>query len=116
MTEFTAPTSIQDTTANSFAVDVLQNDLPVLLDFWGPQCAHCLALMPVVESLAERFAGRLAVYKIDSRPNWRVAVNLKVMSLPTFLVFIRGEERARLTGNITPEQLEDTITQILGDL
>ena len=115
MADSSASPSIRETTTENFEEDVLQNDLPVLLDFWGPQCAHCLALLPAVENLAERFADRLVIYKIDSRPNWRVAVNLKVMSLPTFVLFVQGDEQARLTGDVTPEEIEEMIVRVLGD-
>ena len=94
--------------------DVVKNPLLVLLDFWGPQCGPCLSLMPSVEKLAAKYAGELAVYKIESRPNWRVAVKLKVSSLPTMILFKDGEEQARLTGDVTPVGIEEAIKEVLG--
>ena len=104
---------VMATDTENFEQDVLNNSLPVLLDFWGPQCAPCLSLMPSVDKLAAKYAGKLAVYKIESRPNWRVAVKLKVSSLPTMILFADGEEKARLTGDITPVQMEEAIKAVL---
>ena len=105
---------VMATDADKFEHDVLNSPLPVLLDFWGPQCGPCLGLMPSVERLAAKYAGKLAVYKIESRPNWRVAVRLKVGSLPTMILFVDGEENARLTGDITPGDIEQAIEAALG--
>jgi len=102
------------TDTDKFEDDVLKNPLPVLLDFWGPQCGPCLSLMPSVKKLAAKYAGELAIYKIESRPNWRVAVKLKVSSLPTMILFKGGEEQARLTGDITPAGIEQAIKEVLG--
>ena len=102
------------TDTDGFEEDVLKSPLPVLLDFWGPQCGPCLSLIPSVEKLAAKYAGELAVYKIESRPNWRVAVKLKVSSLPTMIVFKEGEEQARLTGDVTPVGIEQAIKEVLG--
>jgi thioredoxin 1 len=101
------------TDAAHFDEDILGSPLPVMLDFWGPTCAPCLALMPSIEKLAARYAGKLAVYKIQSRENWRVAVQLKVLSLPTFILFKGGEETQRLTGDLTPAQLADAVEALL---
>ncbi|MFH1926921.1 MAG: thioredoxin domain-containing protein [Chloroflexota bacterium] len=106
--------NVMATDADKFDEDVLKNPLPVLLDFWGPQCGPCLSLMPSVEKLAAKYAGELAVYKIESRPNWRVAVKLKVSSLPTMILFKEGEEQVRLTGDVTPVGIEQAIKEVLG--
>lgn len=101
------------TDVEHFEQDVLKSKLPVLLDFWGPACAPCLGLMPAVERLAYKYAGRLAVFKIQSRENWRVAVQLKVSALPTMVLFKDGVERERLTGEITPAIIEEAIERLL---
>ena len=105
--------TVMTTDTAKFEQDVLNNPLPVLLDFWGPQCGPCLSLMPSVDKLATKYAGKLAVYKIESRPNWRVAVKLKVSSLPTMILFKAGEEKVRLTGDITAAKIEEAIKNVL---
>lgn len=85
------------TTAN-FEEEVLSADKPVLVDFWGPQCQPCLALMPAVEELAQEVADQVKVVKVNAREAPRLCINLKVIGLPTFLLFNKGEEVARLSG------------------
>ncbi|MFH1758778.1 MAG: thioredoxin family protein [Pseudomonadota bacterium] len=99
----------------NFEEEVLKSDLPVLVDFWGPQCQPCLALIPFVEALAAKQGGSLKVAKVDAPGNRRLCLNLKVMGLPTFLLYRHGEEIGRLTGNgITSESLSQWIDKILG--
>jgi thioredoxin 1 len=93
-------------TAANFESLVLQSDKPVLLDFWGPQCAPCLALKPSVEALAAAYAGRANVYAVDATQNRRLCIQLRVMGLPSFLIFKGGVETARVSGTVTPQDLE----------
>jgi thioredoxin 1 len=70
----------------------------VLVDFWGPQCKPCLALMPSIEQMEQEFAGRLKVGKVNATQNRMLCAKLRVMMLPTFIVYQDGVEKARLTG------------------
>ena len=83
---------------DSFAAEVEQASVPVVIDFWGPQCGPCLALMPEVEKLAESYGGRIKFCKLNVAGNRRLCIQLKVMSVPTFLFYKDGECRDRLTG------------------
>jgi len=85
--------------ADTFEKEVIQSTLPVLVDFWGPQCAPCLALMPHVEGLADKYGSKLKISKIDASKNRRLCLNLKVLGLPTFLFYKDGKEIDRLSGN-----------------
>ena len=87
---------------------------PVMVDFWGPQCHPCLALMPVVEALEKDYAGRLKVAKVNAAQNRMLCAKLKVLGLPTYLFYKDGTEVNRLTGeNITKSDLEEAIKAIL---
>jgi thioredoxin 1 len=70
----------------------------VLVDFWGPLCKPCIALMPGVEQIEQDFSGRLKVGKVNSTQNRMLCARLRVMTLPTFILYRDGEEKARLTG------------------
>lgn len=94
---------VTDISKDSFEAEVLSADQPVLVDFWGPSCQPCLALMPFVHSLAEKYDGKLKIVKLDSSKNRRLCIDLKVMSLPTFLLYSAGQEIARLTGKDVSE-------------
>jgi thioredoxin 1 len=86
----------------------------VLVDFWGPQCHPCLKLMPVVEELEKTYKGRLKVTKVNSTQNRMLCAKLRVMGLPTFILYKDGTEVKRLTGeSITRNDLVSEIEAIL---
>jgi thioredoxin 1 len=95
-----------EVSSDSFESEVNQSELPVLVDFWGPRCAPCQALMPFVEKLADQFKDQLKIVKVNSMENRKLCIQLKVMSLPTFLFFRDGREAARKTGEITTGELQ----------
>lgn len=84
--------------ADTFEQEVVKSTTPVLVDFWGPSCAPCLALMPRVEELEEERDGRIKLAKVDASKNRRMCLNLRVLSLPTFLLYRDGQEIERLSG------------------
>lgn len=90
---------------------------PMLVDFWGPKCTHCLALMPSVDALEEKYAGKFTLGKVNvaSAGNRRVAMSCKVMSLPTVLFYKGGAEVARLVGPAaSPDAVEDELKRLIG--
>ena len=92
--------------------EVLNADKPVIVDFWGPQCVPCLALMPVVDKLEADFTGKIKVGKVNATENRMLCAKLRVMGLPTFLVYKDGQEINRLTGNdITEQDLLEAVDQ-----
>ncbi|MCL2122459.1 MAG: thioredoxin domain-containing protein [Desulfovibrionaceae bacterium] len=87
-------------TKDSFAAEVEQSPIPVVIDFWGPQCGPCLALMPEVEQLAQSYTGRIKFCKVNvAAGNRRLCIELKVMSVPAVLFYKDGECKARLVGD-----------------
>ena len=84
---------------DNFETEVVKSDLPVIVDFWGPQCAPCLALLPEVENLAGEYEGKIKIGKLNSAENRRFCMSLKIMGLPTFLFYKGGECRERLSGD-----------------
>ncbi len=86
-----------DLQTGQFESEVLKSPVPVLLDFWGPQCQPCIALNPTVAELEEQYAGQLKVIKVNSPDHRQLCVDLKVLGLPTFIVFRDGDAVARLS-------------------
>ncbi|NPV89473.1 MAG: thioredoxin [Firmicutes bacterium] len=100
--------------SENFEDEVIKSDSTVVVDFWGPQCGPCLALMPQVEELARKYAGQAKVVKLDSSKNRRLCISLKVISLPTFLFYKGGQEVGRLTGNdLSIQAIEETLEQAM---
>lgn len=92
---------------DNYESDVQQNAAPIILDFWGPQCGPCLALMPDVEKLAGEFEGKVRFAKVNVAENRRLCISLKVMSVPSFLFFKGGECVDRLSGDeVTLENIK----------
>jgi thioredoxin 1 len=96
-----------EATVETFAE--LVADGSVLVDFWGPNCAPCVALMPRVEELAERFGQDLRLVKVNAPENRQVCRDLRVFGLPTYVLFRDGNEVDRLTGDPTLEEIETAV-------
>ncbi len=100
---------------DNYDSEVLQSTMPVMVDFWGPQCHHCLALMPAVDELEKAYAGRVKVAKLNAAAgNRMLCARLRVLSLPAFLFYKNGEEKKRLTGDqLTRNDLEEALKSLL---
>src|SRR5688572_26988005 len=85
------PMAVRSTTASTFQADVLQNDLPVLVDFWAPWCPPCRAVGPVLDQLAQEQAGKVEVIKVNVDENPELAQKYGVTSIPAFRVFNNGD-------------------------
>jgi thioredoxin 1 len=86
----------------------------VLVDIWGPQCQPCLALMPAVEDLAQRYEDRVRFLKVNAPENRKICRDLRVIGLPAYLTLRDGVEVERLTSNATtPQQIEEAIGRLL---
>ncbi len=103
-----------EVTKDTFDAEVLESDLPVVVDIWGPKCGPCLALMPHVEALSEEFQGKIKFCKLNSQGNRKQLIALKVMALPGFLFYNKGEEKARMTGaDVTIEKIKEQAEALL---
>ncbi len=87
-----------EVTDASFQTDVLDNDLPVLVDFWAPWCGPCRMVAPVVDELAEEYDGKVAFYKLNTDENPNIATTYGIRSIPTLLVFKDGEVSGQIVG------------------
>jgi len=93
----------QAVTTVNFDSEVLQSTQPVLVDFWAAWCAPCRMLGPTVERLAEQYAGRVKVVKVDVDENQDLAARYQVFSIPTVVLFHNGREEQRWVG-VRPQQ------------
>lgn len=100
-------------TKENYEQEVKQSDIPVLLDFWGPKCVPCMGLMPTVEELAEVYAGKVKFCKVNTAENRRLAIQLRVMSLPTFQFYKNGEVVAELQGSFGREEIEEKVKALI---
>jgi thioredoxin 1 len=90
----------------TFDAEVLDSEIPVLVDFWAQWCAPCRALAPSLEALARELAGTLKVVKYNTEANRRVAAAMQIRSLPTLVLFKEGKVADVQIGALPPARLE----------
>jgi len=90
--------SIGDVTDQDFQDKVLGSETPVLVDFWAEWCVPCHMVSPVVEEIAQEKGEALRVAKLNVDDNPEVSRKFGVMSIPTLILFVGGEEKARVVG------------------
>lgn len=85
---------------------IVNDSLPVLVDFWAPWCGPCRSLSPIVDEVADELAGKLVVAKCNVDDNQDLAMKFGVMSIPTLVVFKNGEEIDRSVGALPKARLQ----------
>ena len=98
----------------TFQKEVLESDLPVLVDFWAPWCQPCLMVAPVIKELAADFDGRMVVAKLNTDESSEIAVKYGIMSIPTMIIFKNGQESERMIGARPKQALAEKLEGFLG--
>ena len=99
----------KDVTDASFADDVLMSDKPVIVDFWAEWCGPCRMIAPIVDELAAEYAGRMKVGKVDVEASRQIAERYSIASIPTLMLFKKGELVERITGALPKASLKQVI-------
>lgn len=102
--------AIQVTDSN-FEEEVLKCDLPVLVDFWAPWCGPCRAMGPVIDELAQEYAGQLKIAKMNVDENPANPSKYGIRAIPTLILFKGGEVLEQVTGAVPKSSIKDMITQ-----
>ncbi|GHV49123.1 thioredoxin [Clostridia bacterium] len=99
-------------TEDNFEREILQNGIPVLVEFYTDGCVACKRFSPVLTEIEEEFEGRAQVYKINANVNEKLVADYSIMSAPSLLFFSGGKEMERKTGICTKEQVTEILNRI----
>ena len=97
----------------NFKKEVLEADLPVLVDFWASWCGPCIMLAPVIEKLADDYQGRIKICKLNVDEGRSSAAEYGVMSIPTLIVFKDGKVVDKFVGVLPKAKLEEKLEALL---
>ncbi|KAA3659587.1 MAG: thioredoxin [Calditrichaeota bacterium] len=98
----------------NFENEVIKSDKPVLVDFWAPWCAPCRAVAPTVEELADEMHESIKVGKVNTDENQHLAMQFGIRSIPTLMIFNRGEVAEQMVGVQPKSVLKDKLQYYAG--
>ena len=105
--------NLPEVTDNNFQAEVLENDKPVLVDFWAPWCGPCRVIAPSLEEIADEQADELALVKLNVDENQQTAARYQVLSIPTLILFKGGEPVHQIIGAMPKSRLVQEIQPAL---
>lgn len=100
-------------TQENFENEVAQSSVPVLVDFWAEWCGPCRMISPIIEQISEEYAGKLKVAKVNVDDNQELAMRFNVMSIPTLIVFKKGNPVDQIIGAVSKDHLAGRLKQHL---
>ncbi len=110
--QLAAESSVLDVTLDNFLDEVINADMPVVVDFWAPWCGPCKAMAPVFEELATEYASRVKFVKLNTEEEPQVAAQFQITSIPTLLVFQGGQLVDGAVGALPREQLVQLVDRV----
>jgi thioredoxin 1 len=105
--------TVAEVTDINFQAEVIESDVPVLVDFWAPWCGPCRRVAPVVEEIAKERGEDLKVVKLNIDENQQTAIQFNVMSIPTLILFRNGQAAKTVIGAYPKARLEQELEPAL---
>jgi thioredoxin 1 len=95
----------KEATDTNWQTDVLGSDKPVLVDFWAEWCGPCRAIAPAVEAVAEQYADKATIVKMNVDENMNVPQQYGIRGIPTLILFKGGQEQERVVGSVSKDAI-----------
>jgi len=95
----------------NFNVEVLNATGLVLVDFYADWCGPCKMMSPIIDEIAKKYEGEIIVGKLNIDENIQIAQKYRVMTIPTFMIFVNGEVKETMIGAVGREKIEEAITK-----
>jgi thioredoxin 1 len=105
--------SVPSVTDETFEQEVIQSNVPVLVDFWAPWCGPCRMVAPIVEDVATQFEGQIKVVKLDTDQNPNIASQYGIRSIPTLIIFKGGQKVDMVVGAVPKSTIASTLEKHL---
>ena len=100
-------------TKDNFQKEVLESDIPVLVDFYADWCGPCKMMFPIVEALAEQYDGKIKIGKVNSDEEMDLATSYQVRSIPSFFIIKDGKVVENIVGAVSKEVLEEKLNKLI---
>ena len=105
--------SIKNVTDSSFESDVLNSDIPVLVDYWAEWCGPCKMIAPLLDEAAKQYQGRVMIAKLNVDENPETAAKFGIRGIPTLMLFKDGKAAATIVGAMSKSQLSAFLDESL---
>jgi thioredoxin 1 len=105
--------AVQEINDKNFDTEVINSDLPVLIDFWAPWCGPCRAIGPIVDELAKDYNGKLKVVKMNVDDNPLTPSKFGVRSIPNLLLFKNGQVKDQIVGAVPKQMFVKAIDKVV---
>ncbi len=110
-----ASDAVRELTDSNFDTEVIQADMPVLVDFWAEWCQPCRMLAPTIEEIADEYKGKAKVGKLDTDANRETSMKYNISAIPTVILFKGGEVQKKFVGLTSKDQFKTALDDVVSD-